>query len=495
MTSPLRAAGGARLRNISRCVSTPHATRRSRLCRAAGAVGAGALALVVFIAASASAASIVYVGADGNVFLTSPDGSVKHQVTRDGIAADKYRSPSQTDDGRVVTIRKTGSSSGAVLFLDRRSGQVLDTWTLPREGTGSFAPLTGGEISSGGALFLYDWNYFDCPLSGCESERRVSLVSGPGQTNPCAPWCARGYIRPRWIAGTPYAGFLDESFSGVWIQTENGPEQWLDFTGLLTLGFDIEDGKALVVVKAEGSPQTLAVLQSGGTPPGGDPQILCTLEGFASDSPRWSPDASMIAWDAADGIYVSPAPPESGGGTCTLQPRLIAAGGTKPEWGPIDAPTVAPPPAPPPAPVDMTAPRLTRLSLSPRWFRAAVKGPSIVARGGSTVSYSLTEPADVSFAVQRSTRGWRVGGRCVSTRRPNRPAKRCLRYQTLRGGMLHRGASGANKFRFSGRLRNRRLAPGRYRLRAVATDATRNRSQLRHVGFRILRGRFHRRVE
>ena len=41
------------------------------------------------------------------------------------------------------------------------------------------------------------------------------------------------------------------------------------------------------------------------------------------------------------------------------------------------------------------------------------------------------------------------------------------RYKKLKGSFTLNGATGANHFRFSGRLRNRKLKPGRYRL--VAT--------------------------
>jgi hypothetical protein len=46
---------------------------------------------------------------------------------------------------------------------------------------------------------------------------------------------------------------------------------------------------------------------------------------------------------------------------------------------------------------------------------------------------------------------------------------------------------GANRFRFTGRLSRRALAPGRYRLVAVAKDGTGQRSATRRISFRVLR--------
>lgn len=133
------------------------------------------------------------------------------------------------------------------------------------------------------------------------------------------------------------------------------------------------------------------------------------------------------------------------------------------------------------------SPLLRALSLSPSRFRAAASGASVVARGGSRVSYTLSEPAAVAFSVQRAIRGRRVGGRCVRLRRSNRRARRSTRYRAPAGGFSHRGASGRNTSNFSGRLRNRRLAPGRYRLQAIATGAAGNASRPQRRPFRIVR--------
>jgi hypothetical protein len=142
----------------------------------------------------------------------------------------------------------------------------------------------------------------------------------------------------------------------------------------------------------------------------------------------------------------------------------------------------------PPPPADVTRPLLRGLSLTPARLRASARGASVVARGGTRVSYRLSEPAVVTFRVQRVLAGRRAAGRCAAAMARNRGARRCDRYRTLAGSFTHAGATGANALRFSGRLRNHRLAAGRYRLSGVASDAARNRSAAKVVRFEIRGG-------
>jgi hypothetical protein len=106
---------------------------------------------------------------------------------------------------------------------------------------------------------------------------------------------------------------------------------------------------------------------------------------------------------------------------------------------------------------------------------------------GTTVSYRLSEPAIVTFRVQRVLAGRVVSGRCVRPTRANRNKPRCKRYRTLRGSFRHAGPAGLNRFRFSGRLAGRKLRPGSYRFVATAKDAAANASKLARAPFRITR--------
>ena len=138
---------------------------------------------------------------------------------------------------------------------------------------------------------------------------------------------------------------------------------------------------------------------------------------------------------------------------------------------------------------DLVKPVARRLGLRPRSFRAARRGRSILSAARTRVSYRLSENAAVRFRVQRALPGRRVGKRCRKPSKGNRARRRCTRYKTVRGSFTHRGKAGANRFRFSGRLRGRRLRPGRYRLVARPTDAVKNRGKAIRARFRVLRPR------
>ena len=139
---------------------------------------------------------------------------------------------------------------------------------------------------------------------------------------------------------------------------------------------------------------------------------------------------------------------------------------------PSPTPTVAPSASPTPAPTatatpapDRTAPRLSSLKLSPSRFRALSKGGSVLTRrGGTRVSYKLTEAANVKFTVER---------------------RRGSKYRAVTGSFTVSGKTGSNSFRFSGRLRAKRLSAARYRLVARATDAAGNRSGTVRKSFRV----------
>ena len=122
---------------------------------------------------------------------------------------------------------------------------------------------------------------------------------------------------------------------------------------------------------------------------------------------------------------------------------------------------VAPPPPPPPTPgagvgaTDVTVPQLRNLQIGK------------LRRGRSTtVRYSLSEPATVTFTIER-----RVKSRWVK----------------LRGSFRHAGKSGSNSLSFKGRLNGRKLRIGSYRLVAVARDKAGNQAPPKKVTFKVVR--------
>ncbi len=105
---------------------------------------------------------------------------------------------------------------------------------------------------------------------------------------------------------------------------------------------------------------------------------------------------------------------------------------------------------------------LSAFRLGNSTFRAAGGGPSLVARAkvGTRVNYSLSRATPVTFRVQRRKGGRKVGRKCRKPTSRNRRRKRCN--LTLKGSFAHSGRAGANSFRFTGRLRGRKLRRGRY---------------------------------
>jgi hypothetical protein len=92
----------------------------------------------------------------------------------------------------------------------------------------------------------------------------------------------------------------------------------------------------------------------------------------------------------------------------------------------------------------------------------------------------------MTYRVRRARTGRRVGRRCVAPNRTNRRARRCTRLVAVRGRFTRSAAAGRNRFRFTGRIRGRRLLPGRYRLHATPKNNG-GGGATKSAGFRIVR--------
>jgi hypothetical protein len=119
--------------------------------------------------------------------------------------------------------------------------------------------------------------------------------------------------------------------------------------------------------------------------------------------------------------------------------------------------------------VSLTAGQIQSLSATPQKFRAANIGGAIVSAKkkapiATTVTYSLSAAATVTFSAERKLPGRKVGKRCVKPTKANRTKRRCSRFKPVKGSFTHAGQAGQNRFKFSGRLNGKALKPGRYRL-------------------------------
>ena len=130
--------------------------------------------------------------------------------------------------------------------------------------------------------------------------------------------------------------------------------------------------------------------------------------------------------------------------------------------------------------------RSSRSRSSPAIFRAGNVAGAIASRRkkptaplGTTVSYSLSAAASVSFTLQKLTTGRKVGKKCVKQTSQNEGHGKCPLAKPVKGSFSQSGVAGQNTFKFSGRIGGRSLAPGRYELVASAaapSNARRSRS-------------------
>jgi hypothetical protein len=110
---------------------------------------------------------------------------------------------------------------------------------------------------------------------------------------------------------------------------------------------------------------------------------------------------------------------------------------------------------------DATPPWITGLKVTPKRFAVAA---AAAKTGGTSFRFRLSEDAGVRIVLQRRVKG---------------------RWRKI-GTLSRRGASGADRIRFSGRLGRKPLRPGSYRAIVSATDAAGNRSRSYRVAFAVV---------
>ncbi len=142
-------------------------------------------------------------------------------------------------------------------------------------------------------------------------------------------------------------------------------------------------------------------------------------------------------------------------------------------------------------PVDRTAPKIAKLSVSPKRFAAgssstkkarsaARRSPKHVTPHGTTIRFTLSEDAKVAFTA--------LGPKLKHCRQVHGHTHCTITTPkfTISGGRSFK--LGAGHLTFSGRVAGRALKRGRYRLEAVATDAAHNRSKTATTSFTIVSG-------
>jgi ribosomal protein L40E len=137
--------------------------------------------------------------------------------------------------------------------------------------------------------------------------------------------------------------------------------------------------------------------------------------------------------------------------------------------------------------VDFVAPGFkSKPRLSVTRFRAARHGKAFISVSiGTRIKWALTEFARVTISVQKRRTLSRICRRRLA--RSSRHRTGCRKYVSVKGRYAKASAAGVSSVRFRGRLRGKRLKPGRYRFVIRARDGAGNVSKPKRPTFRIVR--------
>jgi hypothetical protein len=319
-----------------------------------------ALAIMALAPATASADSIAYVK-DNDIWVSSPDGARSARVTH----GRKFASPSQADDGTIVAI-----------------GDDNELWRFNQDGTQPSAPfltwlgLGGGSgfsgpyaarVSPDGAKVAFTFFHtqgVDLVTGGSSTEGGVSYTMADHATGERELGVVKGWHNPAWIDDThvmafdPGAGALgqdgitdvvfhelghadpaaDDDMAHVYHWFSDPDAAYPQFGAISRRGDRLAIGEGGFVTT-----ESLRLYTVPATPPApasqsSAPQIACRLENDdqAYQNVSWSPDGTQLAYESGGSIYVVSVADLSAGCSAVGAPRLLAAGGSSPSWGPAD---------------------------------------------------------------------------------------------------------------------------------------------------------------
>ena len=349
---------------IAQCTIIAMSSPLSRLLVVCGAMLALAIA-----APAAMADSIAYIK-DGDVWLSTGDGSRQYRVTSTG----QYADVSQADDGTMIAL------TGVRLHRLDRQGHVLADFDTPVSDTrpapaktfyGPFDPA----ISPDGTKVAYTYHYMTqsqsptCFPPTCFvgiNEGGTGYSWADRQTGWDDPTLGKhsGWRNPVWVDedtvmisdpthALNYDVILDTLSDG---DSGNLVHGWFSDTAEGNphmSGGDVSRDRSKMAFATGENDSTLTVysitefpttFRDGDAPASTRPGICYRYSGPNGhySTPTFAPDGGRLAWAEDDGIKVVTVPSFAGG--CTLDGAtptapLVIPGGKQPDWGPADVPS------------------------------------------------------------------------------------------------------------------------------------------------------------
>jgi hypothetical protein len=324
-----------------------------RTLAAASALIAMAMALPLL----ASAASVVYTDAN-NVWVASPDGSAKRQVTTNGTPDVKWVAASQADTGKILAFLKAGSNS-TMTYMNPDGATIASGLTPVQSCDLGISGPMHSRLSPDGSLAVYDYFCQRGVYYGYSTDP-FTVVTGTARVSDIGSVTLNGW-NPSFIPGTTGPGqasdkLLVSSFlgTGIFEYTMTAPPtdrpvlEGAAGGGIWSADVS-RDGTRLVgdVTSASGVEELFAYTLSVLRDPGAGFSAGCRIPtGPRPSQPNWSPDGGMVAWSDAEGVKVATvlslagsvaSPPACGMGAVTV----LSASGINPVFSNAAAPTPA----------------------------------------------------------------------------------------------------------------------------------------------------------
>src|SRR4051794_33515821 len=323
-----------------------------------------AVALSLAGAAPAAADSIAYIQ-DNDIWLATPDGARKQQVTHTG----GYFSVSQADDGTMAAL-----VGGEKLQKLSRTGQVLAEFpTFVSDGSPVGGPVTqfhgpfDPEISPDGSKIAFEYfnDTYDAapgcneltvpPCYAYTQSQGVGITNATGFTGVDAYGLLTGWVAPHWMSNdlllrsSPGANLNDDAVFTRLGERTNDPWFYDPDQGLGVEDVELSRDLQTVVGIAGFSSEKLRVYRTTMSPfgaPDWDHTPFTNHENVPVaqqcyelpgkfDTTTLAPSGKAMAYSTAAGVFVAAIPESCAPGDAGA---LVLPGAKHPDWGPADIP-------------------------------------------------------------------------------------------------------------------------------------------------------------